>query len=314
MIGDGGGDTDTTANGAAGTGSDADDEEAVASDDAFTTLLEFVEDELAFATSHYNDSYLDRRVSSRMRRTQNDSYATYFETLRSDPDEQDALLEALSINVTGFFRNPDVWAGIRTILRRLSETADTVRVWSAACADGREPYSVSMLAHDDPEIDESAVSVLGTDISSPALETARNGVYEESRTIDLDDQLSFLDDYHRYVDVDGRTYRIGDAVKRSVRFQRHDLINDEPKSGFDLVICRNLFIYIDNAYKESMLETIARSLRRDGYLVIGKAETIPPTLKSAFDVREARLRIYQREGNGSDADRLTRRPNSSSES
>jgi len=164
-----------------------------------------------------------------------------------------------------------------------------------------------MLAHDDPEIDESAVSVLGTDISSPALETARNGVYEESRTIDLDDQLSFLDDYHRYVDVDGRTYRIGDAVKRSVRFQRHDLINDEPKSGFDLVICRNLFIYIDNAYKESMLETIARSLRRDGYLlVIGKAETIPPTLKSAFDVREARLRIYQREGNGSDADRLTR--------
>ncbi|MDQ2051379.1 protein-glutamate O-methyltransferase CheR [Natronolimnohabitans sp. A-GB9] len=263
--------------------------------DAFDELLAFVEDELAFATSHYNDSYLDRRVSSRMRRTQNDTYAAYLETLRSDSDEQEALLEAMSINVTGFFRNPDVWEGIREVLRRLSGANDTVRVWSAACADGREPYSVSMLSHDDPEIDESSIRILGTDISEPALETARSGVYEASRTVNLDDQLGFLEDYTDYVDRDGRVYRIGDDVKRNVTFERHDLINDEPKTGFDLVICRNLFIYIDNEYKRSMLRTIAGSLRRQGYLVIGKAETIPPSLKSAFTVLDSRLRIYRRE-------------------
>ena len=265
------------------------------SDAAFDELLTFVEEELAFATSHYNDSYLDRRVSSRMRRTQSETYATYLETLRNDPDEQTALLEALSINVTGFFRNPDVWEGIREVLQRLTETNETVRVWSAACADGREPYSVSMLAHDDPEIDESSVWVLGTDISEPALETAQSGVYEESRTVDMADQLGYLDDYSSYVQQDGRTYRIDTDIKRNVTFERHDLINDEPKTGFDLVICRNLFIYIDNEYKQSMLATIARSLRRQGYLVIGKAETIPPNLKSAFTVRDARLRIYHRE-------------------
>ncbi|QLG50543.2 protein-glutamate O-methyltransferase CheR [Natrinema halophilum] len=261
---------------------------------------------MAFATSHYNDSYLDRRVSSRMRRTQNDTYDAYFETLRSEPDEQEALLEALSINVTGFFRNPDVWSGIRVVLRRLSANSPPVRVWSAACADGREPYSLAMLAHDDPQIDESNVYILGTDISAPALETARAGVYEESRTVDLDDQLSFLDNYSQYVDVDGRTYRIDNDVKRNVRFKRHDLINDEPQSGFDLVICRNLFIYIDNAYKEPMLETIARSLRTNGYLVIGKAETIPPNLQSSFTVREARLRIYQREAPRTDIESPSR--------
>ncbi len=277
--------------GDAGLGSDS-----TGTDGAFPDILTFVEDELSFATSHYNDSYLDRRVSSRMRRTQCETYEAYFKKLRTNPDEQEALLEALSINVTGFFRNPDVWSGIRTILRRLSENTGTVRIWSAACADGREPYSLSMLAHDDPKIDESSVTVLGTDISTPALETARKGVYEESRTVDLDEQLTFLDDYHRYVDVDDRTFRISDEIKQNVRFRRHDLINDDPKSGFDLVVCRNLFIYIDNAYKESMLKTIARSLRSDGYLVIGKAETIPPTLKSAFTVCEARLRIYQRDG------------------
>ncbi|WP_256527489.1 CheR family methyltransferase [Natrinema marinum] len=300
MIGDGAGDADTPP--------DRTD------DDTFADLLAFVEDELAFATSHYNDSYLDRRVSSRMRRTQSESYEAYFDVLREDPDEQEELLEALSINVTGFFRNPDVWSGIRTVLRGLTATTETVRVWSAACADGREPYSLAMLARDDPDIDASSVYVLGTDISEPALETARAGVYEESRTVDLDDQLSYLDDYHQYVDVDGRTYRIRDDVRRNVRFQRHDLINDEPKSGFDLVVCRNLFIYIDNAYKQSMLETIARSLRPAGYLVIGKAETIPPNLKSAFTVREARLRIYQREMARTSAEQSDRRANSSPES
>ncbi|NUB91199.1 protein-glutamate O-methyltransferase CheR [Haloterrigena sp. SYSU A558-1] len=265
------------------------------SDAAFDELLEFVEDELAFATSHYNDSYLDRRVSSRMRRTQSETYATYLETLRDDPEEQTALLEAMSINVTGFFRNPDVWDGIREVLQRLTATNETVRVWSAACADGREPYSVAMLAHDDPEIDESSVSILGTDISEPALETARSGVYEESRTVDLADQLGYLNDYDAYVERDDRTFRIDPAVKRNVTFACHDLINDDPKTGFDLVICRNLFIYIDNEYKQSMLATIAQSLRQQGYLVIGKAETIPPNLKSAFTVRDARLRIYHRD-------------------
>ncbi|MWV39467.1 protein-glutamate O-methyltransferase CheR [Natrialba sp. INN-245] len=266
------------------------------SEDTLEDLLAFVEDELAFATSHYNDSYLDRRVSSRMRRTQCETYEEYFEVLRTDADEQTALLEAMSINVTGFFRNPDVWAGIRTILRNVAGSDDEITVWSAACADGREPYSLSMLAHDDPAIDASTVRILGTDISEPALETARRGVYTESRTVDIQEQLEFLDEYDQYVEVgDDSTYRISDDTKRNVSFERHDLINDDPKSGFDLVVCRNLFIYIDNEYKQPMLETIAQSLRSNGYLVIGKAETIPPTLNSQFAVRDARLRIYQRE-------------------
>ncbi|MFP8889366.1 CheR family methyltransferase [Natrialbaceae archaeon A-CW2] len=267
----------------------------MSSDQTFFTLLEFVEDELGFATSHYNESYLDRRVSSRMRRTESDTYEAYLELLEDDAEEQTALLDSLSINVTGFFRNPDVWEGIRDVLRELSETRESIHVWSAACADGREPYSLSMLAHDDPEIDESAIHITATDISEPALETAREGVYTESRTVDLSDQLAFLEEYERYVDHDDRTFTVREEVGQNISFERHDLINDDPKSGFDLVICRNLFIYIDNEYKQSMLETIARSLQPSGYLVIGKAETIPPALKTAFAVTEGRLRIYQLE-------------------
>ena len=262
-------------------------------DEAFDTILQFVEDELSFATSHYNNSYLDRRISSRMRRTNSESYAEYAALLRSDTDEQAAMLDSLSINVTGFFRNPDVWNGIRDVLLELAEREETIHVWSAACADGREPYSVAMLAQAEPALSETSIYVLGTDISEAALETARSGVYEQSRTTDIRQQLEFLGSYDEYVETDENVFRVTDEIKRRVSFERHDLINDEPKSGFDLVICRNLFIYIDNEYKEPILNTIANSLRPDGYLVIGKAETIPPQLKSAFEVHDGRLRIYR---------------------
>ena len=264
-------------------------------DEGFTRVCEYVEDELQFATSHYNDSYLDRRISSRMRRTRTSSYDNYLTLLQEDPEEQEALLDSMSINVTGFFRNPEVWDGLRNVLARLTDERDSVAVWSAACADGREPYSVSMLALEDPDIDEQAVSVVGTDISEPALETAMSGVYRSSRTVDIDEQLSYLEDYERYVERRGRHFEISDAVAERVQFKRHDLINDHPLGPFDLVICRNLFIYIDTEYKEEMLETIGGSLREDGYLVIGKAETIPPDVRSGFSVEEGRLRIYQRE-------------------
>ncbi len=263
-------------------------------DETFVRLAEYVEDELAFATSHYNDSYLQRRLSSRMRRTGSEDYAEYLERLRRDEGEQQELLDALSINVTGFFRNPDVWDGIRDVLRGISEEGSQVRVWSAACADGREPYSLAMLARDDPRIEDERIDVLATDINDSALETARAGVYESSRTVDVGEQLEYLSNYHRYVDVSGDRFAIRDGVKRMVTFECHDLINDGPKSGFDLVLCRNLFIYIDNEYKQPILRTVARSLHASGYLVIGKAETIPPQLKSAFEVVDGRMRIYRR--------------------
>lgn len=259
----------------------------------FDAICSFVEDELDFATSHYNDSYLDRRISSRIRRTDSDGYDGYFELLEDDPAEQDAILDSLSINVTGFFRNPDVWEGIRDVLISLSETPGSVHVWSAACADGRETYSISMLVEAEPRIDASKFYILGTDISESALETARNGVYEESRTTDIESQLASLDAYEEYVDRSDNAFHVTETARENVTFQRHDLINDDPKSGFDLVICRNLFIYIDPSYKAPILETISNSLQSDGYLVIGKAETIPPAIKSMFSIHDGRMRIYQ---------------------
>ena len=262
--------------------------------EAFDRLLRYVEDELDFATSYYDDSYLDRRVSSRMRRTDADDHAEYHALLQDDESEREALLDAFSVNVTSFFRNPEVWAELRSVLRSLTADRRRVRLWSAACSDGREPYSLAMLALDDPEIDESAVEITATDIDREILAAARKGVYRSTRTTDVAEQLAPLDDSERYVERDDRRFEVADEVKDLVSFERHDLINGDPKSNFDLVVCRNLFIYIDAEHKFPMLETVSKSLRDGGYLAVGKTETLPETLKPAFDPVARRLRIYKK--------------------
>ena len=261
--------------------------------DAFDQLAQFIEDDLGFATSHYNDSYLDRRFSSRIRRTGCADYGEYLSLVREDDDEQTELLSSLSINVTGFFRNPKVWDEVADVYADLSDQHRRVKVWSAACADGREPYSMALLLHDDDRVTESNFSVTASDINEEALDIARNGVYESSRTNDIGENLEYLSSYEDYVDVAGDEYRITRPVKRTVSFESHDLINGRPKSGFQFVACRNMFIYIDNEYKIPVFETLMDSMVSGGYLVIGKAETIPTPLSDQFEAVNNRLRIYR---------------------
>jgi chemotaxis protein methyltransferase CheR len=261
---------------------------------AFDRLLDYVSDELAFETDFYNDAYLDRRITARMRRTDADSYEEYRRELQASDAEQKALLESLSINVTGFFRNPDAWDEIRSVCRTLSERPGRIRIWSTPCADGREPYSIAMLVQDDPEIDARNVSILGSDISDAALDAAREGRYKTSQTTDIAGELEPLENADQYVEQDGDEFRVRTEVRDMVDFERHDLIRGDAKSGFDLVLCRNLLIYIDTTYKVPIFETISDSLRENGYLVIGMTETVAHECRDRFEPVDKRHRIYQR--------------------
>ncbi|WP_336037628.1 CheR family methyltransferase [Halobacterium yunchengense] len=260
---------------------------------SFEDLLAFVEAETDFASSYYDDAYLDRRVSARMRRRGADSYAEYLDVLREDDEERAELLDTLSVNVTQFFRDAKVWTALRDVL--VEEAADgRVSVWSAACADGREPYSIAMLALD-AGIPARDVDILATDIDEDALERARRGYYESTRTADIRDQLDFLDDPMAYVEERGdRGFVVADHVRDLVTFERHDLITGDPKSGFDLVACRNVCIYIDKQYKRPILETVSSSIRPGGHLVLGQTETLPGGVKERFEAADPRIRIYRR--------------------
>ena len=266
-------------------------------EDDFDRLLDYVERRLDFATSHYEPKHLERRVVSRLRRKglETDEFGPYLEILREDETERAALLDALSVNVTSFFRDQDVWERLRPILRDLTDDLSGADVWSAPCSDGREPYSLAMLARDDPDVRASRIDILGTDIDEAVLATARTGVYESSETEDLSGQLDLLEDYSQYIDREGDRYVIRDRVQDMVSFERHDLINGSAKDGFDLVFCRNFFIYVGSEYKQPVLETLEASLRAGGYLVLGKTETMPYDLKgNVFEPVDNDCRIYRK--------------------
>lgn len=260
----------------------------------FDGVLRQIGDSVPFEPGYYNESYLDRRISARMRRRDTDTHAEYERLLREDGDEREALMDALTINVTEFFRNPEMWETLRGVLRDLTDDRRHVRVWSAPCADGREPYSLAMLACDDPEIDEGRVEVLGSDISAEALENAREGVYHTTRTTDIADELGLLDDPDRYVERDGDAFRVREAPRRLVGFETHDLIRDGARDPFDVVLCRNLLIYIDIDHKAALFDTLGASLREGGVLVVGMTESVPPNRGDAYEAIDKRRRVFRR--------------------
>jgi chemotaxis protein methyltransferase CheR len=261
---------------------------------AFHDLLSYIEEEMAFESGFYNDAYLDRRITARMRRTDHDDYTAYQRLLERDEEERQALLDSLSINVTGFFRNPEAWEKLRLVLRELTENNRTVRIWSAPCADGREPYSIAMLAMEDSEVLDRRIEITATDINAEILEAARAGIYETSQTSDIAAELDPLEDPSKYVDEEAEQFAVREAVKEKVSFEQHDLIRGDPKRDFDLVLCRNLLIYIDVSYKTPIFRTIRGSLRDGGYLMIGMTETLPTECRDEFEPAYKQHRIYRR--------------------
>lgn len=265
-------------------------------DPALSSVIDFIDGNMSFEPGSYNDSYLDRRISARMRRCNCEAYDEYLEILSSDETEQAELLDALSVNVTSFFRNPHVWERLRDVLRELTENNRTVRCWSAACSDGREPYSIAMLARDDPNIRDRSVEITATDIDAATLESAREGVYESTRTTDIEGQLEPLSDPTAHIEIDEeeRTFRVKDSVKRMISFEQHDLISGPSKREYDLVLCRNLLIYIDRSYKTPIFETLTNATREGGFLTIGKSETLPRTFREQYESYDRSNHIYRR--------------------
>lgn len=260
---------------------------------AFARLRSFLERELDFEAGSYDDAYLERRIGARMRRVGAESYGAYRRRLADAPAERAALLDSLSITVTGFFRNPAAWERLADVLADLTDRRRHVRIWSTPCADGREPYSVAMLAMDTGAVAHQRVEVLGTDINPDALEVARAGRYEASRTTDVAEELAPLSNYRRYVERHGDVFTVRPMVRDVVEFERHDLIRGEPIGEFDLVLCRNLLIYVDAAAKEPVLETVERSLRPGGYLMVGMTETLPSAARKRFEPAAKNHRIYR---------------------
>lgn len=260
-------------------------------------LITKVSDERGFDLSQYRRPYLERRVSARMRHLDIRSYRQYVDFLDANPDEYAALINTLTINVTEFFRDQVVWdilqrRVIPDLLRAKARgRSRTIRVWSAACATGEEPYSIAMALMDalGRDRDKFLLTVLGTDLDPVALKTAQKGVYDSEKLRRIPPNFQV-----RYTQQQRGHFEIAPEVRKVVRFSRANLFDGSPVRAIDILFCRNVFIYFDREQQAKVLQSFYRATARGGYLVLGRSEKLSPAAAEMFEAVDARERIYRR--------------------
>jgi two-component system CheB/CheR fusion protein len=244
----------------------------------------------------YKKPTVMRRIQRRMGLLGLTELHAYADHLRFDFEEARALANDLMINVTGFFRDPEAWEGLRTavIAPLIERTAseDTIRAWVSACASGEEAYSLGMLLMEemDRQNKHVEIKIFATDTADRALGMARTGTYPTGIEGDLDPQR-----LERFFDKEEHTYRVKKPLRDSVVFASHDILRDPPFSRVDLCTCRNLLIYLEPEVQQRVIFMLHFALRESGFLFLGSAESLG-TGDKLFETISKKWRIYQRVG------------------
>jgi len=219
------------------------------------------------------------------------------------------LVDEVTIKETSFLRDHrqlDAIAWPLLLERARAAGSHEIRVWSAACATGEEPYTLALLASEALGTDDPPVRILGTDISTAALEGALAGVYRERAVRAVEPAQR-----RRYFEEDGDRWIVGERLRRLVRFAPHNLAHDPiPPLGegaFDLILCRNVLIYFDGETVERAIEGLERALRPDGMLILGSADTLCGTVRRLEQLGAGSIPPAARHAQGSGT-RVLRRP------
>jgi two-component system CheB/CheR fusion protein len=222
----------------------------------------------------YKRTSLRRRIRQRMEEVGCPDFATYRAFLDASPQEFADLLNTVLINVTSFFRDGDAWDVLnRQIVPQIIESkkeGQPIRIWSVGCAAGQEPYSAAMLFAEamGAEWFCNNVKVYANDLDESALRTARSATYSAREVESVPPHL-----LGKYFEHTNGHYVFHRELRKCVIFGRHNIVNDAPISRVDLLICRNLMIYLDSATQNTVLPRLHYALNPGGVLFLGKAET-----------------------------------------
>lgn len=216
----------------------------------------------------YKQNQMERRIRSFMTSHNYKTFPDFIKALDQDKDLYDAFFKHLTINVTQFFRDANQWKTLReVIIPKLLERKTSLKIWSAGCSSGQEPYSMAITFLE--YFPQARFTILATDIDVKVLEQAKKGIYKEADFASTPPEL--IKKY--FTPVEGG-YQISEQVKRSVTFQRQNLLTDRFDSGFDLIACRNVVIYFTEEAKDILYRKFADSLSPGGYLFTGSTEHI----------------------------------------
>jgi two-component system CheB/CheR fusion protein len=241
----------------------------------FEKLLEHLKLSRGFDFTAYKRSTLARRIDKRMAAIHVSDYDSYLDYLEVHPDEFGQLFNAILINVTSFFRDPDTFEYLRTevvpALLQAKGPQESIRVWSAGCASGEECYSIAILLAEllGPDQYRERVKIYATDVDDEELAIARVGTYTDRQMEDVSEDLRA-----RYFDRNGTRSVFKKDFRRNVIFGRHDLLDDAPISRVDLLVCRNTLMYFNHEAQSRIVSRFHFALREGGFLVLGRAEML----------------------------------------
>ena len=223
----------------------------------------------------YKEKQMRRRIDSLIAKHKIATYNDYVAAIKGDKNMFEEFVNYLTINVSEFYRNPEQWKVLENeILPTLLTNTKKLKIWSAACSTGDEPYSLVMMLSRHMPL--SNIHIIATDIDKRVLEKAKAGLYNVKSLKTLPDDLM-----KKYITQENEyTYKVADEVKKCVEFKQHNLLKDAYPSDCDLIVCRNVLIYFTEEAKIDIYKKFNTALKKDGVLFVGSTEQImqPQTL------------------------------------
>lgn len=217
----------------------------------------------------YKERQMKRRIDSLITKNKATNYDEYVAMIKKDKEKFEQFVGFLTINVSEFYRNPDQWKLLETEVfpELIEKYGSRLKIWSAACSTGDEPYSLVMALSKFMPI--SQIKILATDIDRQILDTARMGLYADKSLVGLPSEFK-----EKYFTKVGSSYKISDEIKARVEFKQHDLLKDPYPTGCHLIVCRNVLIYFTEEAKEEVYRRFNHALVTGGVLFIGSTEQI----------------------------------------
>jgi len=267
-------------------------------------ILNLLKEQRGFDFTGYRTSMLERRIQKRIYDTNQKNFDDYFEYLIRQPDELDNLIDVFTINVSRFFRNSLAFEYINKIvipklfLSKAKVNDNSIRIWSAGCSYGEEPYSMAILINEFLRKEDASVnmSIFATDIDKKALKRASAGYYGFESVKKVKYGI-----YEKYFTKEENRFKISHEIKRKVSFSFFDLLDknhivppDSIFGGFDIVLCRNVLIYFNLDHQKIIFKKLYKSLNQNGYLILGEAEVPIEGFNNKFRRENRFCKIYRK--------------------